>query len=145
MLIVCFDLTQNKNTRDSMNQLPIELCEKIALYAHPIHPCKNEIDGNPYGELLFSLLSYNLSYNPGYSNARQIGRDVDGSTISTIGGTCYDLAWLDDEEDVMHVFSEHLKSNGNKSKQAHWDVLICLYLAYNQRDAARQERYFNNY
>ena len=28
-----------------MNKLPIELCEKIALYAHPIHPCKNEIDG----------------------------------------------------------------------------------------------------
>ena len=63
-----------------MNQLPIELCEKIALYAHPIHPCKNEIDGNPYGELLFGVLRLECfrPYNPGYSNARQIGRGVGG-------------------------------------------------------------------
>jgi hypothetical protein len=76
-----------------------------------------------------------------YNRALKMWKWVTKST----SGTCYDLAWLDNEEGVMHVFSEHLKSNGNKSKQAHWDVLICLYLAYNQRDAARQERYFNNY
>ena len=67
-----------------MNKLPIELCEKIALYAHPIHPCMNEIDGNPYGELLFGVLqpfdvhSYTRPYNPGCSNAYEIEMDVNG-------------------------------------------------------------------
>ena len=70
-----------------MNKLPIELCEEIALYAHPIHPCKNEIDGNPYAELLFGVLQPSLRlfyirdlawYNPGYSNAHEIEMDVNG-------------------------------------------------------------------
>jgi len=85
--------------------LPIELREKIALYAHPIHPCKYEINNKGYEERLFVRLpvglrlrcfdgtdgeeDYFISYKPGYSNSRQIGMDFDGFYEFYLTNGCY--------------------------------------------------------
>jgi hypothetical protein len=58
---------------------------------------------------------------------------------------CTSLAWTDNEERVSSYFTEKIGSNSDGSKRQYADALRALYLSYDQRDAARQQRYWLAY
>jgi hypothetical protein len=58
---------------------------------------------------------------------------------------CSSLAWTDDEERVGSFFTTKIGSHSDGSKRQYADALRALYLSYDQRNAARQDKYWVAY